>query len=59
MISNDELNRIKNTMIIKSPEQKAMEKTLAETKKNEQRFAATTRKEKMKKFDKERESKMP
>lgn len=59
MISNDELNRIKNTMIIKSPEQKAMEKTLAETKKNEQRFAATARKEKMKKCDAVRESKMP
>ena len=59
IISNDELNRIKNTMIIKSPDQIKKEKADFLEKQNEQRFAATTRKEKMKKFDVTREAKMP
>lgn len=34
IISNDELGRIKNTIVIKSPEQKKMEKEMKETRLN-------------------------
>ena len=59
IISNDELTRIKKTMIIRSPEQAKKEKDDFLAKQNEQRFAATVRKEKMKKFDVTRDAKMP
>lgn len=41
IISNDELSRIKKTMIIRSPEKAKMERDDFLAKQNEQRFAAT------------------
>lgn len=59
MITQGELNRIKQTMIIKSPEDLLKEKTLKESQRMEMQKMANTRKEKMLKLDKEREKKKP
>ena len=59
MISEAELNRIKKTMIIKSPDDLLKEKTLKETQRMEMQKMANTRKEKMQRLDKEREKKKP
>lgn len=59
MISHTELARIKNTMIIKSPEDLQKEKSLKETQRMEMQKMANTRKEKMQRLDKEREQKKP
>ena len=59
IIKNDELKRIKETMVVKSPEKLIEERKLKESQKIEMQASATIRKEKMKEHDKVRNSKMP
>ena len=59
IIKNDELKRIKETMVVKSPEKLIEERKMKESQKIEMQASATIRKEKMKEHDKVRNSKMP
>ena len=59
IIKNDELRRIKDHIVIKSPEKIREEKKMKETMKEQSMAAATMRKNKMKQLDAARESKVP
>ena len=59
IIQNDELRRIKDHMVIKSPEKIREERKMKETMKEQSMAQATIRKNKMKAMDATRESKMP
>lgn len=58
MISNQELERMKNATVIKSKDEQAREKKLLEEQKDQQMAAAKARKKKMLEMDRERQKKI-
>lgn len=57
MISNQELERMRNATVIKSKDEKQREKKLLEEQKDQQMAAAKARKKKMLEMDRERQKK--
>jgi hypothetical protein len=58
MISNQELDRMKNATVIKSKDEQTREKKLLEEQKDQQMAAAKARKKKMLEMDRERQKKI-
>ena len=59
VISNNELERIKKTIVIKSPEKLMEERRIREDERDKEMATSKIRKQKMEEHDKLRQSKMP